>query len=65
MDVTRTVWRKSSLSTNNGGDCVEVASLSGNLGVRDSKTPGAGHLSVGRAEFAALVEKIKRDDLDL
>ncbi|WP_344056570.1 DUF397 domain-containing protein, partial [Sphaerisporangium rubeum] len=32
-------WRKSTYS-NNGGDCVEVASnLPGIIGVRDSKTP--------------------------
>jgi hypothetical protein len=65
MDVKRIVWRKSSLSTNNGGDCVEVAQLPGNIGVRDSKAPDAGQLSISRTEFAALVQRIKRDDLDL
>ncbi|OPC80353.1 hypothetical protein B4N89_04780 [Embleya scabrispora] len=30
-------WRKSSYSGNQGGDCVEVAPLTGAVGVRDSK----------------------------
>lgn len=40
-DVTRAVWRKSSRSGGNGGDCVEVATnLPGLVAVRDSKDPG-------------------------
>ncbi|WP_329090072.1 MULTISPECIES: DUF397 domain-containing protein [unclassified Streptosporangium] len=38
--VGAAVWHKSSLSGDNGGDCVEVAELSGGRrGVRDSKNP--------------------------
>jgi hypothetical protein len=38
MDVTRAEWRKSSYSSGNGGQCVEVArNLLGVVGVRDSK----------------------------
>jgi hypothetical protein len=38
MDVTRAEWRKSSYSSGNGGQCVEVArNLPGVVGVRDSK----------------------------
>jgi Domain of unknown function (DUF397) len=34
-------WRKSSYSSNGGGNCVEVTSgLPGGLAVRDSKNPG-------------------------
>jgi hypothetical protein len=34
-------WRKSSYSSNGGGNCVEVSSgLPGGLTVRDSKNPG-------------------------
>nr|MDT0659712.1 DUF397 domain-containing protein [Micromonospora sp. DSM 115978] len=37
-DLTGVVWRKSSRSGGNGGDCVEVAEgLAGVVGVRDSK----------------------------
>ena len=38
MDVTRAEWCKSSYSSGNGGQCVEVArNLLGVVGVRDSK----------------------------
>jgi uncharacterized protein DUF397 len=36
-----TEWRKSSRSTSQAdSNCVEVADLAGNIGVRDSKNPG-------------------------
>lgn len=62
------VWRKSSRSgTGQGGqsDCVEVARLSRDIGVRDSKHPEAGHLVLSAESFATLVARAKRDRLDL
>lgn len=53
------VWRKSSKSTNQGGECVEVAAFTGAVGVRDSKNPEAGHLTLSRESFATLVQHIK------
>lgn len=53
------VWRKSSKSTNQGGECVEVAALSNAIGVRDSKNPQGGHLSLSRENFATLVQRIR------
>lgn len=39
-ELTGAVWRKSTRSSSNGGDCVEVAdNLPGVVGVRDSKDP--------------------------
>jgi len=35
-DLSRAAWRTSSYS-NNGGECVEVASVDGAIGVRDTK----------------------------
>jgi hypothetical protein len=32
-------WRKSSYSTSNGGNCVEVATMRHTMAVRDSKDP--------------------------
>ncbi|MGI8328886.1 DUF397 domain-containing protein [Actinomadura scrupuli] len=58
-------WRKSSRSGSQGGDCVEVAELSGFVGLRDSKNPEAGHHAVSRAAFAGLARRIKRGELDL
>ncbi|GAA2157264.1 DUF397 domain-containing protein [Actinomadura napierensis] len=53
------VWRKSSRSTNQGGECVEVAALSNVIGVRDSKQPDGGHLVLTTAEFAAVLRRLK------
>jgi Domain of unknown function (DUF397) len=40
MDLTNAAWRKSSYSSGNGGQCVEVArNLPGVVAVRDSKDP--------------------------
>ncbi|MFF0526494.1 DUF397 domain-containing protein [Actinomadura nitritigenes] len=44
--MTAAVWRKSNESTNQGGECVEVAALSDAIGVRDSKDPEGGHLAL-------------------
>lgn len=58
-------WRKSSHS--GGADdkaCVEVGMLPGGIGVRDSKNPALGHLSVTADQFAALIDQIKQHALD-
>jgi hypothetical protein len=62
-----TIWRKSSRSGNSSehDDCVEVARLPGTIGIRDSKTPETGHLSLPVPAFADLVTRVKRDELDL
>lgn len=55
-----TVWRKSTYSDTQGNACVEVAGLpGGGIGLRDSKNPGAGHLTVSPAAFASLLTQIK------
>lgn len=41
-DVSRAVWRKSTRSGDNGGQCVEVAHLDGATALRDSKDRGTG-----------------------
>ncbi|MBW4704965.1 DUF397 domain-containing protein [Micromonospora sp. RL09-050-HVF-A] len=46
MDVIEPRWRTASRSSNNGGDCVEVAdNLPGRVLVRDSKDRTGGTLS--------------------
>jgi hypothetical protein len=58
-------WRKSSRSGMvNDNACVEVAALGDAIGIRDSKMPAGGHLSVDRAGFAVLVRRIKRGAFD-
>ncbi len=59
------VWRKSSRSSGSENtDCVEVAKLPSAIGIRDSKNPDGGNLSIAGDVFAALLGKVKRGDLD-
>ncbi|MGI5205091.1 DUF397 domain-containing protein [Spirillospora sp. CA-108201] len=55
-------WRKSTRSEDHG-NCVELARLPHAIGVRDSKAPGAGHLTLTRHAFADLLSRAKRDSL--
>ncbi|MGW4765272.1 DUF397 domain-containing protein [Streptomyces pseudogriseolus] len=52
------VWRKSTYSSGEGGECVEVAVAGGGVHVRDSKQvrQGGPVLRVGSAAWAALLE---------
>ncbi|RAY12609.1 DUF397 domain-containing protein [Actinomadura craniellae] len=53
-------WRKSSHS--GGADdqhCVEVGRLVRGVGVRDSKNPSGGHLTLTATQFSALLDQIK------
>ncbi|MEU5089166.1 DUF397 domain-containing protein [Streptomyces sp. NPDC006743] len=55
-------WRKSTYSGGGDGDaCVEIASFSTQVAVRDSKAPARGVLSVPAPSFAAFVEAVKRN----
>jgi hypothetical protein len=59
------VWRKSSHSGGvAGSDCVEVADLSGAIGVRDSKNPAGPHLALSGRSFAQLIGRVKANKLD-
>lgn len=53
-------WRRSSHSDNLGGNCVELAKLAGNVGVRDSKDPGGARLLLAPSTFRALLSDLKR-----
>jgi hypothetical protein len=65
MDLTGVVWRKSSRSSTNGGDCVEVAdNVPDGIAVRDSKNPDGPVLTFSRAEWAAFVEGVKDGQFD-
>lgn len=52
-------WRKSSRSSTNGGECVEVAGLSGEIGVRDSKDPDGPKLAFTPAQWATFLSEAK------
>jgi hypothetical protein len=65
-DVTRAMWRKSSYSSGNGGNCVEVATnLPGAVAVRDSKDPDGPKLAVSKRAWSAFVQGIKETEFGL
>lgn len=61
---TRANWRKS-IRSGTGEACVEVADLTAAIGVRDSKNPDGPKLILTGPAFAALLARVKRNDLDL
>jgi Domain of unknown function (DUF397) len=66
--VSEPIWRKSSRSGTGGAggqDCVEVAALAEGRGIRDSKAPEAGHLTLTPDSFAHLITRAKRGDLNI
>jgi hypothetical protein len=60
-ELTGAKWRKSTRSSSNGGDCIEVAdNLPGVVGVRDSKDQSGPALTFRPAQWAQFVEFAKR-----
>ncbi|MEV6811283.1 DUF397 domain-containing protein [Micromonospora sp. NPDC051296] len=61
MDMTGARWRTATRSSNNGGDCVEVAdNLPGRVLVRDSKARDAGTLAFAPDAWRAFVAASRR-----
>jgi hypothetical protein len=63
MDLNRAAWRTSSYSGNNGGACIEVASV-GAVAVRDSKDPAGPVLAFGPQAWAAFTARVKTGTAD-
>ena len=60
MDLTRADWRKSTFSSSNGGNCVEVArNIPGVVAVRDSKDPEGPALAFTPAEWRSFAAEVK------
>ena len=64
MDLTSALWRKSSYSGSNGGDCIEAAPgfVHDLVPVRDSKDPQGPALLFTSAAFSAFVAAVKAGD---
>ncbi|MEU4470167.1 DUF397 domain-containing protein [Micromonospora sp. NPDC023888] len=61
MDMTDARWRTATRSSNNGGDCVEVAdNLPGRVLVRDSKDRDGGTLAFAPAAWSSFVHSVRR-----
>ncbi|PWR06564.1 DUF397 domain-containing protein [Micromonospora acroterricola] len=59
MELNGARWRKSSRSSGNGGNCVEVAdNLPGLVAVRDSKDPAGPALVFAPAAWRAFVTQL-------
>jgi hypothetical protein len=59
MDLSKTMWRKSIRSGENGGDCVEVAGLPDLIAVRDSKDPSGPILAFSPEAWRGFAEALK------
>ncbi|MEU8288190.1 DUF397 domain-containing protein [Micromonospora sp. NPDC048905] len=60
MDMTDARWRTATRSSNNGGDCVEVAdNLPGRVLVRDSKDRDGGTLAFAPAAWTSFVNLVR------
>jgi hypothetical protein len=59
------VWRKSSRSGSNGGNCIEVARKLDGVAVRDSKDPHGPVLTVEPAGWRDFIADVKAGRHDL
>jgi hypothetical protein len=64
VNLTGAIWRKSTYSGGNGGQCVEVASnLPGIVAVRDSKDPSGPALAMTPEGWRAFTSGIRDGQL--
>jgi hypothetical protein len=64
-DVTRAMWRKSSYSSGNGGNCVEVSTGADTVAVRDSKDVTGPELDFTGQAWLAFVRGIKNGEFGI
>jgi hypothetical protein len=63
QDFVHAAWRKSTRS-NNGGQCVEVASAGDSIGLRDSKRPHEAVLILSKDSWSAFVAGVRDGEFD-
>jgi Domain of unknown function (DUF397) len=59
--VDNLAWRKSSYSGSNGGNCIEIATESGTVAVRDSKDLHGPVLTFGLRDWQRFADQVKVD----
>ncbi|WP_327584368.1 DUF397 domain-containing protein [Nonomuraea sp. NBC_00507] len=65
QELSTATWHKSTQSGSDGGNCVEVAELSGGRrGVRDSKNPAGPALVFTPSEWNAFIGGVKAGEFD-
>ncbi|MEU8251107.1 DUF397 domain-containing protein [Nonomuraea sp. NPDC048916] len=65
LELRMATWITSSYSGSNGGNCIEVAELSGGRrGVRDSKNPTGPALVFTSGEWNAFINGVKNGEFD-
>ncbi|MGJ7905890.1 DUF397 domain-containing protein [Actinopolyspora sp. H202] len=64
FDVDSLYWRRSSRSSDQGGNCVEVAYPSGGVAMRDSKNPHGGVLVFKRSRWNSFLNAVRRGTLE-
>jgi Domain of unknown function (DUF397) len=64
MTIDHVTWHKSSYSNGTGGACVEVADLSADRAVRDSKDPTGPALMFTATEWAAFTAGVRAGEFD-
>lgn len=63
-DLSDAVWRKSSRSNGQNGQCVEVAHITDSTGIRDSKDRDGGPLIINHASWTHFLTSIRADRFD-
>ena len=61
MDMSSAVWRKSSYSGANGGNCIEIATMARMVAVRDSKDPKGPVLRFQPKDWQRFADQVKAD----
>lgn len=62
--MQQSIWHKSSYSSDQGGNCVEVRNLDDGRAVRDSKNPAGAVLTFTAAQWSAFTTGLRAGDFD-
>ncbi|TYB48432.1 DUF397 domain-containing protein [Actinomadura chibensis] len=65
MTASDVPWRKSSRSSGQGGNCVEVANLGARVALRDSKDPDGPSLAFDVTAWRAFTCRVRSSEFDL